>query len=102
MDHLHFFACPPLEYLMFAAKNCPSAVYTYINLWRDQDSDHRIFRTRHQIRDEHSESWTCFLNNIRKLAREDLLEWTFSKDEDSVIIIMAEYEYENGLMHSVS
>ena len=100
MDHMHFFACPPLEYLLFAAKHCPSAVYTYINLWRTQDSEHRIFCTRNLIRDEESESWTCFVNNLRKLAKQDLLEWKFSKDENSVVILMAEYEYQNGLTHS--
>ncbi len=101
MDHVHSFSYPPLEYLFFVAKNCPSAVYTYLNLWKSQDSSHRLFITRNQIRDEESESWTCFVNNLRKLSKQDLLEWKFSKDGESVVIELAQYEYEKNLSNSV-
>jgi hypothetical protein len=101
IENLDLFACPPFDYLFYVAKNCPLAIYTYLCLWRNQDRDGRLFRTRDQIRDEDSESWTCFVNNLRRLQKHDLLEFNFANDKDAVVIILAAYIPETDKVYNV-
>lgn len=95
IENLDLFACPPFDYLFYTAKNCPLAVYTYMYLWRHQDRDGRLYRSRDQIRNEECESWTCFVNNLRRLQKHDLLEFTINEENNSVTIILAAYIQEN-------
>ena len=85
----------PLEYIHFIADHAPDTMSNYLMLWKEQDHDCRCICTKQYIRDEKSKSWTKFLNDLRKLCCQGLLEWS-KADEETVVIVLAAYDSENG------
>lgn len=57
------------------ARNCPRALSAFIHLLTRADDEGNVTLEKKQITDELSESFACFRNDIRSLAREDLLQW---------------------------
>lgn len=90
-------AYPPYEYLCRLADNNPQAIKSYLMLWREQDSTGKIVYDKDHIRNIKSLSWAKFLNDLRLLYREGLLEWhALRQDEqDHVMIIIAQYYTES-------
>lgn len=90
---------PPYMFLHQVADHIPETSKTFLYLWRERDDDHRIFVTRQDVVDKAFFSWTKFQNDLRKLAGNDLLEFTFADDVLVVTLSAADaelYEWEPG------
>lgn len=57
------------------ARTCPRSLTTYIHLLCRADQEDKVVLEKKQITDDLSESFAKFRNDLRALAREDLLEW---------------------------
>ncbi len=57
------------------ARNCPRALSVYIHVTTRANPEGRVSFQKQQIIDDLSESFAKFRNDLRALAREDLLEW---------------------------
>lgn len=55
--------------------HCPAAMTTFLHCLNRADETGSVRFTKEQIENDISESYTKFRNNIKALAREDLLEW---------------------------
>jgi hypothetical protein len=82
---------PPYLYLHQVADHVPEASKTFLYLWRERDEHFRVFVTREDIIGRAFFSWTKFLNDLRKLAGNDLLEYT-QVDGVTVITLAAPSE----------
>lgn len=72
---MDFYAITTQRTLDQISRHCPRALYTYTICVSRVDENGRLFLTRDQIRNDLSESYTKFRNNLRALAQEDLLSW---------------------------
>ncbi len=57
------------------SRHCPSALGTYLHCLNRANHDGDVFLSKQMIQEDMSESWTAFRNNLKKLARENILEW---------------------------
>lgn len=57
------------------ARNCPRALCAFIHLMTRADNEGNVSLQKQQITDDLSESFAKFRNDLRALAREELLEW---------------------------
>lgn len=57
------------------ARNCPRALSVFIHLLSRADSKGIVRLEKRQITNDLSESFAKFRNDLRALARENLLEW---------------------------
>jgi len=57
------------------SRHCPEALSTYLQCLNMADKEGEIFFTKDKVEVDMSENWRPFCSNIKKLAREDLLEW---------------------------
>lgn len=81
---------PPAPYLHILSKHSP-LFEIYLRLWREQDSDSRVSYDREFVRNVICMQWGKFLNVLRSLTKEGLIEFQI-EDEDVVHIILATYE----------
>ncbi len=72
------------------SRHCPGALSTYLNCINRADKRGIIFFSKDMVQVDMSESWTTFRNNIKKLARENLLEW--HPINDGIQITLAEID----------
>jgi hypothetical protein len=63
------------EILERISQHCPEAMAVYIQCFNRSDKDGNIFFSKQKVDVDMSENWRSFRNNIKKLARESLLEW---------------------------
>ncbi len=63
------------EILERISRHCPSALSTYLQCVNRADHDGSIHFSRLMVDVDMSENWHAFKNNVKKLARENLLEW---------------------------
>jgi len=63
------------EVLDRIARNCPKALGAYLHCLNRADPEGVVYFTKETIEIEMSESMTRFRNNIKALARENLLMW---------------------------
>lgn len=63
------------EVLERISRHCPSSLSTYLHCLNRADAMGKVYFSRHDIEVTMSESYAVFRNNIKKLARENLLEW---------------------------
>lgn len=63
------------EILDKISKHCPESLSAYIQCLNRMDADRTFFFSKSFIDVEMSEDFRTFRNNIKKLARENLLEW---------------------------
>lgn len=63
------------EVLDRISRNCPEALSAYLHCVNRVSSSGCVFFDRDMIENDMSESFIKFKNNIKKLARENLLEW---------------------------
>ncbi len=57
------------------SRHCPEALSTYLNCINRADKNGSVFFSKQLVQVDMSDSWIIFRNNIKKLARENLLEW---------------------------
>lgn len=72
---MDFYAITTQEVLDRVSRHCPEALSTYLHCVNRADEDGRIFFSKNMVDIDMSEDWRPFKNNIKKLARENLLEW---------------------------
>lgn len=63
------------EVLERISRHCPEALSTYLQCINRANKEGKVVFTRDRVEIDMSESWHKFKNNIKKLARENLLEW---------------------------
>ncbi len=62
------------------SRHCPRAISTYMTCLHKQDDDGVVFLHKNEITNEMYESYTVFKNNLKSLAREDVLKWNETRD----------------------
>jgi hypothetical protein len=83
MDH---FAITTQETLDRISRHCPESLSAYLQCINLSDEHGLVYFTRDHVRTNMSENWCKFNNNIKKLARENLLEWHPFDDGISVTL----------------
>lgn len=69
------------EILFRIGRHCPEALTTYMHCDIRSNNSGTVVFTKNEIDEEMSEEYQTFKSNVKKLAREDLLEWhPFGKD----------------------
>lgn len=68
------------------SRHCPEALSAYLQCINRSNSDGTFFFSRQFVEEEMSEEWRPFRQNIKKLARENLLEWHPIDDGISVTL----------------
>jgi hypothetical protein len=63
------------EILDRISRHCPEALSTYLHCVNRVDAEGVFHFSREMIEVDMSETFTKFRNNIKSLARENLLEW---------------------------
>ena len=63
------------EILERISRHCPEALSVYLQCINRASADGSIFFSRELVEVNMSEEWRPFKSNIKKLARENLLEW---------------------------
>ncbi len=57
------------------SRHCPESLSIYLQCVNRADLEGRVFFSRELVEVDMSEEWRPFRTNIKKLAREGLLEW---------------------------
>lgn len=76
------------------SRHCPEALYVYLQCANRADEDGTVYFTQEQIEVELSEDYIPFRSLIKKLARENLLEWHPVADGFSVTLMDDDYDGE--------
>lgn len=63
------------EVLERISRHCPEALSTYFHCVNRADAEGVVYFSRDMIEIDMSETYTKFRNNVKSLARENLLEW---------------------------
>ena len=63
------------EILERISRHCPQSMSAYLHCMNRADEHGTVVFTRTQVEIDMSEGWTKFVNHIKKLALENLLEW---------------------------
>ena len=63
------------EILERISRHCPEALSAYLQCINRIDSEGLVYFSRDTVEIDMSENWHPFKNNIKKLARENLLTW---------------------------
>ncbi len=63
------------EILERISRHCPAALSTYLQCVNRANKEGTIHFSRKMVDVDMSEDWRSFRNNVKKLARENLLEW---------------------------
>ena len=72
---MDIFAISTQEILERISRHCPESLSIYLQCINRANSDGDVYFDRQTVEEEMSESWTKFNRNIKKLAKENLLEW---------------------------
>lgn len=72
---MDIYAVTTQEILERISRHCPEALSAYIQCLNRADNEGKIFFSRTMVDVDMSDDWRLFRNNIKKLARENLLEW---------------------------
>mgnify|MGYP001613407899 CR=1 FL=1 len=57
------------------SRHCPDALSAYLQCLNRANSQGTVYFSRELVEIDMSEGWHRFKNNIKKLARENILEW---------------------------
>lgn len=85
------YAVTSQEVLDQISRHCPDALSAYLQCVNRCDSDGLVMFTKELVEVNMSEDWRPFKSKIKKLARENLLEWHPFNDGISVTM-MGGYE----------
>lgn len=69
------FALTSQEILERISRHCPEAMSTYLQCINRANNEGTFFFHRKFVEIDLSEDFRAFRNNVKKLARENLLEW---------------------------
>lgn len=84
---MDIYAITTQEVLDKISRHCPRAMSAYLHCINRCNDEGSVYFSKSQVEVDMSESWKSFLNRIKDLARESILEWhPFDK---GVQIIMA-------------
>ena len=72
---MDIYAVTSQELLERISKHCPESLATYLQCINRSDDDGTVFFSKDLVEVEMSEDFRSFRNHIKKLARENLLEW---------------------------
>jgi len=83
---MDIYAVTSQELLERISRHCPESLYAYLQCINRADIDGTVFFSRDLVEVDMSEDWRRFKTNIKKLARENLLEWHPFNDGIAVTI----------------
>ncbi len=72
---MNIYAITSQEILERISRHCPEALAAYLQCINRADNEGKVFFSRSMVDIDMSEEWRAFRTNIKKLARENLLEW---------------------------
>jgi len=72
---MDIYAVTTQEVLDRISRHCPEALSAYLQCINRVDNAGQVYFTRNMIEIDMSEDFRSFRNNIKKLSRENLLEW---------------------------
>lgn len=72
---MNIYALTTQEVLERISRHCPQALSTYLQCLNRSETEGTFHFTRHMVEVDMSEEWNAFKKNIKKLAKENLLEW---------------------------
>lgn len=72
---MDIYAVTSQEVLDKISRHCPEAMSAYLQCINRADEKGTIFFSKDMVEVNMSDDFKSFRNNIKKLAREDLLEW---------------------------
>lgn len=72
------------------SRHCPEAMTVYMHVLNRADSNGECHFTKEMIDIEMSEEFRVFRSGLKKLAREEILEWSPTKT--GINVILARYE----------
>jgi hypothetical protein len=72
---MDIYAVTSQEILERLSRHCPEALSTYFQCINRAGKDGQVFFSKSLVDVDMSENWRTFRNNIKKLARENLIEW---------------------------
>jgi len=75
------------EVLERISRHCPEALSSYLQCLNRADENGMIFFSKELVEIDMSENWSPFRNNIKKLARENLISWQPFNNGISVTIM---------------
>ena len=78
-----------VEYLNRIADHCPQALGTYLLCCANSDDSGYVTITREEILYRQYSTYTRVCNDLRRLAREGLLEFYVTKNE--ILVTLADY-----------
>ncbi len=74
------------EILERISRHCPESLSAYLQCVNRANSSGDLFLTKEMIEVDLSENWSPFKNKIKKLARENLLEWNLLNNGISITL----------------
>jgi hypothetical protein len=72
---MDLYAITTQEVLERISRHCPEALSVYLQCINRADENGVCFFTKEMVEIDMSEEWRDFRKNVKKLARENLLEW---------------------------
>ncbi len=72
---MDLYAITTQEVLERISRHCPEAFSAYLQCINRADNEGSVHFTKEMVEVNMSEEWRSFRNNIKKLARENLLDW---------------------------
>lgn len=72
---MDLYAITSQEILERISRHCPESLSVYLHCINRANQDGAVFFNKSLVEIDMSEDWTRFRNQIKKLARENLLEW---------------------------
>jgi hypothetical protein len=86
MRIMDLYAVTSQEVLDKISRHCPESLSAYLQCINRADKEGNVFFSRDLVEITMSEEFRPFRNNIKKLARENLLEWHPFNDGISVTL----------------
>jgi hypothetical protein len=83
---------PCYEFIWLLSKNCPEAIFTYLELYKLKEKNNQVFLSKNDIRANFPVSWAKLLTGLRLLANEGVLEWKLGKNLDTLYITLSAQE----------
>ncbi len=90
---MNIYSITTQEILDRISRHCPEAMYVYLQCINRASDEGNLFLSKEQVEIDLSDSWRHYCNNIKKLARENLLEW--HPFNDGISITLAELDFED-------
>ncbi len=89
---MNIYALITQEVLERISRHCPDALSAYLQCINRSDEKRSVFFSRDMVEVDMSEEWRSFRTKIKKLARENLLEW--HPFNDGIAVTLADTEHD--------